>query len=142
MKVLDKKIKKTWLTLIDDQVHVMNNSKIFAGIMIIILNIASRFVNIKLSRSVESYLKHTFSKQILVFAIAWMGSRDIYIALAIATTFIILTEFIFNEESRFCCLSESFQNYHLDLDKDGDGVISKEEIEQAQKTLGKIAKQK
>jgi len=141
MKSLDKHVKKTWLTLINDQVHVLNNSKIFAGIMIIILNISSRFVNIKLSKTIESYLKHSFSKQILVFAIAWMGSRDIYIALTIAILFIILTEFILNEESSYCCLSESFQNYHLNLDKDGDGVISKDEIEQAQKILEKIAKQ-
>jgi|TARA_B110000285_G_scaffold203207_1_gene239126 hypothetical protein len=141
MKSLDKRVKKTWVTLINDQVHVLNNSKIFAGIMIIILNISSRFVNIKLSKTIESYLKHSFSKQILVFAIAWMGSRDIYIALTIAILFIILTEFILNEESSYCCLSESFQNYHLNLDKDGDGVISKDEIEQAQKILEKIAKQ-
>jgi hypothetical protein len=141
MKSLDKHVKKTWVTLINDQVHVLNNSKIFAGIMIIILNISSRFVNIKLSKTIESYLKHSFSKQILVFAIAWMGSRDIYIALTIAILFIILTEFILNEESSYCCLSESFQNYHLNLDKDGDGVISKDEIEQAQKILEKIAKQ-
>ena len=37
-----------------NQVQVMNNSKIFAGIMIITLNIASRFVNIKLSKTMES----------------------------------------------------------------------------------------
>ena len=60
---------------LNNQVNVLNNSKIFAGLMIIILNITSRFVNIKLSKSMESYLKHTFSKQILVFAIAWMGTR-------------------------------------------------------------------
>ena len=62
---------------------VMNDSKIFAGIMIITLNIASRFVNLKLSKTVESYLKNTFSRQILVFAIAWMGTRDLFVALFI-----------------------------------------------------------
>ena len=58
---MKRQLEKTWLTIINDQVQVLNNSKIFAGIMIIILNIASRFVNIKLSKSMESYLKHTFS---------------------------------------------------------------------------------
>uniref|UniRef100_A0A6C0C420 EF-hand domain-containing protein n=1 Tax=viral metagenome TaxID=1070528 RepID=A0A6C0C420_9ZZZZ len=141
MKYLDKKLKNTWLTLINDKVQMLNNSKIFAGIMIIILNISSRFVNLKLSKTMESYLKHSFSKQILVFAITWMGSRDIYIALCITIIFIVLTEFILNEESNYCCLSESFQDYHLSLDKNGDGVISKEEIEHAQKILEKVAKQ-
>ena len=140
--MVDKKSKSnSLLSYFHEHIQTINNSKIFAGIMIIILNISSRFVNIKLSKTIESYLKHSFSKQILVFAIAWMGSRDIYIALTIAILFIILTEFILNEESSYCCLSESFQNYHLNLDKDGDGVISKDEIEQAQKILEKIAKQ-
>jgi hypothetical protein len=74
----------------NNNVQLVNSSKIFAGLMIIILNISSKFVNIKLSKSIESYLKNTFSKQILVFAIAWMGTRDIYIALIITIIFINL----------------------------------------------------
>jgi hypothetical protein len=137
---MKRQLEKTWLTLINDQVQVLNNSKIFAGIMIIILNIASRFVNIKLSKSMESYLKHTFSKQILVFAIAWMGSRDIYVALFITLLFVIFTEYILNENSMFCCLPESFQDYHINLDLDGDGEISPEEIEKAEKIIEKAKK--
>ena len=51
-----------------DVISRVNESKIFAGVMIIILNIASRFVTIKLSKSMESYLKYTFSKQLLIDA--------------------------------------------------------------------------
>ena len=68
---------------IDKTIRDLNTSKIFAGLMIITLNISSRFVNIKLSKSMEGYLKHTFSKQILIFAIVWMGTRDIYISFCI-----------------------------------------------------------
>ena len=57
---------------IHSYIQNINNSKIFAGLMIIILNITSKFVNFRFSKSVERYLKYTFSKQILVFAIAWM----------------------------------------------------------------------
>ena len=71
----------------DSQIQNLNNSKVFAGLMIITLNIASKFVNIKLGKTMERYLKYTFSKQILVFAIAWMGTRDIYIALTIVFFF-------------------------------------------------------
>ena len=49
------------LAYLHNTVNSLNQSKIFAGVMIIILNIASRFVNIKLSKSMESYLKYTFS---------------------------------------------------------------------------------
>ena len=100
---------------VNNVVQNLNNSRIFAGCMIIVLNIGSKYVNIKLSKSVEAYLKYTFSKQVMVFAIAWMGTRDIYIALFITTLFTLFIEFLFNEESKYCCLTESFTDYHLGL---------------------------
>jgi len=60
---------------VHEQIQALNNSKVFAGIMIITLNIVSRFVNIKLSKTMESYLKYTFSKYVLVFTIAWMDEE-------------------------------------------------------------------
>ena len=96
-------------------VNSLNNSKLFAGLMIIILNIASKFVTIKLSKTMESYLKYTFSRQILIFAIAWMGTRDIYIAITITLVFVFFMDFLFNEESRFCVLPEAFTDYHTSL---------------------------
>jgi len=94
---------------------MLNNSKLFAGLMIIVLNIASKFVTIKLSKSMEAYLKYTFSRQILIFAIAWMGTRDIYIAITITLVFVFCMDFLFNEESRFCILPEAFTDYHVNL---------------------------
>ena len=117
-------------------VQHVNNSKIFAGLMIIILNVASKFVNFKFSKSIEMYLKHTFSKQVLVFAIAWMGTRDIYIALLITVIFIIFMDYIFNEDSTFCCLPESFTNYHIELDK-----VSDDDVKKAKEVLAKAAEQ-
>lgn len=119
-----------------NHVQHLNNSKIFAGLMIIILNVASKFVNFKFSKSIEMYLKHTFSKQVLVFAIAWMGTRDIYIELLITVIFIILMDYIFNEDSIFCCLPESFTNYHLELDK-----VSNDDVKKAKEVLAKAEEQ-
>ena len=118
---------------------VMNDSKIFAGIMIITLNIASRFVNLKLSKTVESYLKNTFSRQILVFAIAWMGTRDLFVALFITIIFSIITGYLCNEESAFCILPETFTDYHVGLlnDEVECKSFTKEDIEKAFKVLEK-----
>ena len=93
----------------------MNNSKLFAGLMIIILNVSSKFVTIKLSKSMEAYLKYTFSRNILIFAIAWMGTRDIYIALGITVLFIVFMDYLLNEDSPYCCLPHDFTDYHLNL---------------------------
>jgi len=123
-----------------NQVQVLNNSKIFAGIMIITLNIASRFVNIKLSKTMESYLKHTFSKQILVFAIAWMGTREIYVAIFITVLFTICFEYLFHEESMFFCLPEEFKDYHIELLENAE--VSDEDIKKANEVLEKAKSQK
>jgi hypothetical protein len=98
---------------INQNILALNQSKIFAGIMIVILNIASKFVTINVSKTMESYLKFTFSRDILVFAITWMGTRDIYTALIMTLCFIIIIDFIMNEESQYCMLPESFTDYHV-----------------------------
>lgn len=132
---LEKQFTKA-LEYAHKHVQHVNNSKIFAGLMIIILNVASKFVNFKFSKSIEMYLKHTFSKQVLVFAIAWMGTRDIYIALLITIIFIICMDYILNEDSMFCCLPESFTNYHLELDK-----VSDDDVKKAKDVLAKAEQQ-
>ena len=139
--------KNPWkyiVTHIDRVIQNLNTSKIFAGIMIIVLNIGSKFVNIKLSKSMEGYLKYTFSKQILVFAITWMGTRDIYIALMITILFTILNEYIFNESSKLCCLPESFTNYHVELlNNEGmeNKTVTQEDIQKATAILEKAKAQ-
>ena len=132
------------LEYLHSHIKRINDSKIFAGIMIITLNIVSRFVNIKLSKSMESYLKYTFSKYVLVFTIAWMGTRDIYIALTIMFIFIILVDFLFDDDSMFCILPEEFKDYHQTLlENDGENQdVTDEDIKKAEKVLEKAKSQK
>jgi hypothetical protein len=140
-------MKKSTFTEVLEYLHShikrINDSKIFAGIMIITLNIVSRFVNIKLSKSVESYLKYTFSKYVLVFTIAWMGTRDIYIAFTIMMIYLIMIDYLLDDDSMFCILPEEFKNYHQDLlDNDGENEdVSEEDIKKAEKVLEKAKKQ-
>jgi len=136
---LDKFMRNTF-SYMHNNIQVMNSSKLFAGLMIITLNIASKFVTIKLSKTMESYLKFTFSKQILIFAMAWMGTRDIYIAFAITVVFSICMDYLFHEDSAFCCLPEGFKAHHIQL-LDNDKV-SEEEIRKAKEVLEKAENQK
>jgi hypothetical protein len=125
---------------INSHIQNINNSKIFAGLMIIILNITSKFVNFRFSKSVERYLKYTFSKQILVFAIAWMGTRDIYIALLVTVGFILCFDYLFNEDSMFCCLPNSIIENLKELDD--DDVVPEEDAKKAHEIIEKYENQK
>jgi len=103
--------------------------------MIIIINIASKFVTFKFSKSMESYLKFTFSRDILVFAITWMGTRDVYIALSFTLLFVFIADYLMNENSMFCCLPASFIDKHVSMLEGFNENLSKEEIEKYKKIM-------
>ena len=137
------KVLQDIFTYLHENIKRINDSKIFAGLMIITLNIVSRFVTINLSKSMEAYLKYTFSKYILVFTIAWMGSRDIYIASTVMFIYIIVVDYLLNDDSVFCVLPEEFKDYHTGLlENDGENQdVSEEDIKKAEKVLEKAKTQ-
>lgn len=104
---------KNFVILLDKHITSLNSSKLFAALVVITLNISSRFVTLKLSKSMENYLKFTFSRDVLIFCIAWMGCRDIYISFIISILCSFAIDYLFNEDSMFCILSEAFTLHHL-----------------------------
>jgi hypothetical protein len=125
-----------------DHILYLNNSKFFAGIIMILLNVGSKFISIQFSKSTEEYLKFSLSKQLLVFAMAWMGTRDIYVALGLTAVFVVLSDHLFNEESRFCVVPHKHRILHKLADLDNDGTVSDAELNSAIETLEKAKKEK
>lgn len=118
----------------------LNSSKYFTGIMMIILNIGSRFVEIKLGTSMEAFIKYNIARELLIFTIAWMGTRDIIVSIILTASFVVLSEFLLNHKSRFCVLSDKYKT--INVDANSDGLISDSEINKAIETLEKAKKQK
>jgi len=127
---------------INSHVFYLNNSKFFAGIVMILLNVGSKFITINFSKSTEEYLKFSLSKQLLVFAMAWMGTRDIYTALGLTAVFTILSDHMFNEESKYCIVPEKYRVLKKILDLNNDGAVSETEINAAISVLEKAKKEK
>ena len=123
-------------------VMYLNSSKFFAGVVMILLNVGSKFVTIQFSKSTEEYMKYTLSKQILVFAMAWMGTRDIYTALGLTAVFTILSDHLFNEESHMCIVPENYRVLHKLVDTNNDGIVTEAEINSAIGILEKAKKEK
>lgn len=134
------KLIKPYSSYLHNQIQMLNSSKIFAGLIVVTLNIASKFVTIKLSKSMEGYLKHTFSRDVLVFCIVWMGSREIYVAFILTLFFILFMDFLFNEESKLCILPSSFTDYHTTLLDEGGGTPQPDEIIRAKNVLERVKK--
>lgn len=123
------------LTNILDQI---NSSKYFSGFIMIMLNIGSKYITIKLSKSQESYLRNNIARQLLIFSIIWMGTHDIIISILMTAAFIILTDHLFNEQSQFCIIPNYLRNFEDLLDENNDGHITPEEVENAQRVLEKV----
>ena len=51
----------------------LNNSKFFSGVVMILLNIGSKYITIELSKSQEAYLRNSLGRQLLIFAICMDG---------------------------------------------------------------------
>ncbi len=118
----------------------LNNSKFFAGLVMILLNIGSKYITIKISKSQEAYLRNNLARQMLIFAIAWMGTKDILIALAITAVFHVLTAYLFNEESSWCIIPKHLRQFEEVLDLNGDGKVTPDEIAKAKEILEKAKK--
>ena len=130
------------LSYINQHVIFLNNNKFFAGIVMILLNIGSKFIMVEFSKSTQEYMKYTVCKQILVFAMAWMGTRDIYTSLGLTAIFTILSEYLFNEESPLCVVPPEYRVLHKLADTNNDGVVSDTELSAAIALLEKAKKDK
>lgn len=130
------------VSYVNSHVMYLNNSKFFAGVIMILLNVGSKFMSIQFSKSTEEYMKFSLSKQLLVFAMAWMGTRDIYVALGLTAVFTILSEHLFNEESSLCVVPHDYRVLHKLIDTNSDGDVSETEIASAIAILEKAKREK
>ena len=137
-----KKKSPSVLSMFNEGIVSLNTNKFFAGICLILLNIGSKFITIQFSRSTEEYLKMIISKQVLVFTMAWMGTRDIYAALSLTAVFTILSDYAFNEDSNFCVVPEKYRVLKALIDTNDDGKVSDAEMADAIKILEKAKQEK
>jgi|TARA_B110000211_G_C14056195_1_gene543481 hypothetical protein len=123
-----------------EYLKALNNSKFFAGVVMIIMNIGSKYVTIELSKNQEQYLKNNIGRQFLIFAISWMGSRDILTALALTAIFTILADHLFNEQSKLCIIPRKYRRYEHLLDLDKNNEVTEEELKHAKEVLERSRK--
>ena len=59
----------------------------------------------------------------------WMGTRDIYIATMMTLAFIVIFDFLFNEDSSFSILPDHLKEYYQNLDDDQNKIDEKQYAE-------------
>ena len=127
------------LSIDNQQINIIesiSNNKFLIGLVAIFVNIGSRYIEFNFTHNQELLLR-SIAKEVLIFAVTLMMTRDLIIAIILTTIFIILSNFIFNENSKYCLLPKKYKKLESVIDTDGDGEISKEELEKAYKILEK-----
>ena len=128
--------------ILNNSIDSLNSSTFFAGIMMICLNIGSRYIQLNLDESTESYIKYALTKEILVFTISWMATRNIYMSLGLTAVFIVLADFIMNEKSRYCLLPKKFIQSRRMNELVDNKILSEKEINDALEVLERAKVQK
>ena len=134
-------MKNSWLSLLQNGLNSLNNSKVFTGVMMIIMNIGSKYITVKLSPSQEAYFRNNVARELIIFVVCWMGTRDLIISIFLTASFYVLSQHLFNEESKYCVLPKKYREFHMLLDTNHDGVISQQEITDAVNILAKAKQQ-
>ena len=123
-------------------VESINNNKLIMGISILLLNILSKYVELNLTKTQEEALRNGIAREILIFIISFVATRNIIISLILTGIFIILANYIFNEKSSLCIIKNKLDKINMEIDLNNDNNISENEIEKALEVLRKAKKQK
>ena len=118
----------------------ISNNKLLIGLVAIFVNIGSRYVELKLTNGQEMMLRG-IAREVLIFCITLLMTRDIVIALILTASFLVMSRYIFNENSKFCMLPDKYKNLNTIIDTNNDNVVSDEEIKTAEKILQKAKDQ-
>ena len=117
-------------------ITLFNNNKYIYGFLMILLNVGARYIEMDLVKNHKDFLSSKLLRRLLIFTIAFIGTRDLVASLVITSTFIIFVLNLFNTESDYCVLPKSFES----IDLNNDGKLSPKEIELAYFKLKKEGK--
>ena len=94
------------LSSLNNSFDVLNNSKLFAGIIMILLNIGSKYIVMELSDTHEEFFNNVIIRRIIVFTVVFTATRDIITSLILTGVFILLVSGLFNENSKYYVLKK------------------------------------
>lgn len=86
----------------DAFLNSFNTSPYFIGIMMLTMNLGSRFLSLEMSKGQEAFFSHPWIRRFLIFVVFFIGTRNIWVAFWLAFTAILLLGYLFNENSSLC----------------------------------------
>ena len=94
------------LNSISSGIKALNSSKFLTGIIVILINIGSRYVDLGFSKTQEHALRTAITREIILFSAVFMATRDLVLSFMLTAAFIIMANYAFNENSNYCIIPQ------------------------------------
>ena len=113
----------------------LNNSKLFSALIMVIMNLGSKYISMDLNVYIERFLSSYITRKIAFFSIFWMATKDILLSVFLTFICAFIIEFLLNDKSKWCILpkKEIFMNKYRNS-------VSKEEYKQAKDIIDRYEK--
>lgn len=99
------------IEILHNRIMELNKSTYFLALMILILNIGSKYLDLNIGYTMQRLLSTTTMKILIIFTMIYTATRDIYISLGVSLVFLFLTEYILHEESGLCLIPHKYRCY-------------------------------
>lgn len=103
----------------------LNKSKLLSGVTLLLLNIGSKYLILDITKGSQSLLKLKIIRRLTLFSIFFVGTRDIILSFLLTSAFIIFSNGLFNEKSKYCILPKNIK----------ENKVSEQEYNEAIKTI-------
>ena len=130
------------LSSIQSSIQSLNQSKLLLGISMLLLNVGAKYVDLRFSKTQEQALRNGLAREMIIFAIVFMATHEIIMSILLTSAFVVLADYLFNEQSRFCIIPGHLRRIAMVVDADGDDRISPMEERDAIEVLRKAKLQK
>jgi len=88
-------------------IHDINMNPYILGFAYILLNLGGRFMVLSVSPAQEAFLQNIVFRPLLLFAIMFIGTRNMVVAFWLTLTVLILMHYLLNENSSWYLLHDS-----------------------------------
>ena len=96
----------------------------------IMFNLGSKYIIMDISKNQEQFFKNIIIRRLTLFCIFFVATRDVFISLVLTAVFVVLAFGLFNQDSTYYILSNSFY----------DNTYTKDEYEMSKTIISEYEK--
>ena len=84
-----------------EHINYVATSPFFIGIMMLLLNVGSRYITHEFSHDDKEYSENIFLRRLAVFAVCFVGTRDIVTSVLLTAGFVVIAGGLFRGKGPF-----------------------------------------